>query len=443
MRLRPNVLLVVLEGARSDRFSSYGYGRTTTPFLDRASADGVRFARMISVAPTTLAAHAALFTGQFPSASGVHSEQPRLPAGLPVLAEVLAAAGYRTGAFCPSSEITPEAGFGRGFESFYTQRYQNRIADRAVSYGRRAGDRLLNRVDAGARRTNEALREWLAQDERPFFAFVHYDETRLPLHVAPVPELLDAAGAARVKTLVQDVELYLAGKSTLAPEDFRALSGLFDSAVRYVDARVAEIQETLVAQGAWDRTLFVVTADHGQCFGEQNALGNAVGLSDALLRVPLILRAPTLIPRGFVVDEIAQTVDVAPTILRTLGIEVPPQMQGRPLLDGHNATPGPQFAVAERFRPDLSAFQRRFPEVDPSERDVRTKAIRTRGEKFIWRSDERNALYDVEADPRESHNRLAENVTHADALRRQLFDWFATTSRATAAEAATAAAAQG
>ncbi len=432
MTTRPNVLLVVLEGARSDHFSSYGYARATTPFLDRTAAEGVRFARTFSVAPTTLAAHAALFTGLYPSTSGVHAERPRLPNGLPLLAELLAAQGYRTGAFCPSNEITPEAGFGRGFETFYTQRYQNRLADRAVSYGRRAGDRLLNRVDAGARRTNEALREWIGGDERPFFAFVHYDETRLPLTVTPAPEFVEAAAAARLRGLVQDAEAQTAGQLAMAPEDWAAINGLFDSALRYVDARVAEIHEMLAARGAWDRTLLVVTADHGQCFGEQNLLGNAVGLADPLLRVPLLLRAPTLVPRGFVVDEIAQTVDIAPTILRTLGIHVPPTWQGRPLLQGHDATPGPAFAVAERFRPDLAALRRRFPDVDCAARDVRMKAIRTRNEKFVWRSDERNELYDLDTDPREIDNRLAHDVARADSLRRQLFDWFAMAHRAAA-----------
>lgn len=437
---RLNVLVVVIEGARADHLSACGYHRRTTPFLEEVAAEGVRFRQMISVAPATVSAHASLLTGRYPCAHGAHAENPRLGPGQPLLPEVLRAAGYRTAAFCTSREVSPDSGFGRGFDDFFTQRYQNRLADRAVSYGRRAGDRLLRRADAGGRRTNEAVREWLAGVDGPYFAFLHYDEPRLPLNpnIAPDAAFLDPEIAAlRLRPSAQDVDAYVAGGERLTGLERRLVIAHYDSALRYVDGRLAEIAALLRERGDWDRTLLVVTSDHGQMFGEHGLFGNRVGLHDELLRVPLLLRCPGLIPQGFVVEEFAQTVDIAPTLLAALGIAVPPTMQGRELVARGRVTPGPDFAVAERFRVDLASVRRRFPDADLAPWETRTKSIRTRKEKFVWRASEANEFYDLESDPGEEHNRIATDVARADALRRTLFDWFATAA-APAARAAVA-----
>lgn len=421
-----NVLLVLIEGARSEHLSVFGAKRRTTPFLEDVAADGVRFPHMLTVAPSTVSAHASLLSGLFPSAHGTHDENPLLEPDVPLLPEMFVAAGYRTAAFCTSQAVSPEAGFGRGFETFHTQRYQNRLADRAVHYGRRASDRLLRRSDAGGRRTNDALREWLPTGQQPFFAFVHFDEPRLPLRTNLTPEPgFDVEPPARLAAAAQDVEAFLAERNPLAGDELAALRTFYDIALRYVDARIAEIAAMLQERGEWDRTLLVVTADHGQSFGEHGVLGDAAGLHDSLLRVPLLLRCPGRVPQGFVVDEIAQTVDVAPSILAAAGIPLPRPMQGRALFAEGRATPGPEFAVAERFRPDLTGMQRRFPEVDVGRWDVRMKALRSRTEKFVWRSDEDNALYDLGADPDEKQNLIATAMERGDGMRAKLFDWFA------------------
>ncbi len=154
------------------------------------------------------------------------------------------------------------------------------------------------------------------------------------------------------------------------------------------------------------------------------------GLHDALLRVPLLLRCPGYVPQGFVVDELAQTTDILPTILGLLNVsEDGGRMQGRSLLDAGRAAPGPAFSISERFRPHLAAFQRRFPDFDTRPFDVRQKAIRSKREKFIWHSDEANEYYDLVADPGETTNRIESGGERAEALRRQLFDWLATVEK--------------
>jgi len=429
MAQRPNVLVIVLDGARADHLSCYGYERETTPFLDQVARDGVRCTQMFTTAPATLAAHAALLTGVHAASHGATEEHPFLAPRLPGMAEQLATAGYRTAAFCTSPWVSPETGCGRGFDAFFTQRYHNRLATRAVSYGRRASDRLLRRSDAGARRSNHAVKRWLTASDEPFFALVHYDEARLPFRLPPPYDRLfipKGIPAARVRAANQDPLRSLVRQSRLTDDDRAMLAALYDGALRYLDNRVREIAELLQARGRWDDTLCIVTADHGTRLGEHGLLGHKFFLDDGVLRVPLLLRCPARIPAGFVVDELAQTTDVLPTVLDTVGLrEAAEALPGRALIRDGRATPGPAFTIAERFRPDLAWLQKCFPDFDPRTLDVRAKAIRTRREKFVWRSDEANELYDLVADPGETRNRIELDAARADALRRQLFDWLA------------------
>jgi len=149
MTEKVNVLLVVLDCTRADHLSCYGYGRETTPFLDQVAREGVRFSNMITTAPWTLPSHASLLTGLFPVTHGATDENRYLAARHKTLAEYLRAAGYRTAAFCTNPWVSPETGFGRGFDAFFTQRVHNRLAARAILYGRKASDKLLRRMTPG------------------------------------------------------------------------------------------------------------------------------------------------------------------------------------------------------------------------------------------------------------------------------------------------------
>lgn len=429
MAARLNVVLVVLGGARVDHLPCYGYGPETTPFVDQLAQEGVRFANMIATAPWTLPAHASLLTGVFAVTHGATDETGVLSNAHKGLPEYLKTAGYRTAAFCTNPWVSPETGCGTGFDAFYTQRYHNRIAARAVFYGRKASDTLLRRRDAGARRTNHAFKRWVAASTEPFFALVHYNEPHLPVSPPPPFERMfvpHGIPPARVRSVNQDWDAHIAGQVEAGDEERMLLSALYDGALRYADTRMREIGEFLRQRGVWDQTLFVVVGDHGENLGEHQLVGHKGLLYDTVLRVPLLLRCPPCVPQGFVVEELAQTTDVTPTVLSVLGIAADAgKLHGRALLDGGRATRGPAYTISECFRPDLRTLQRRFPQFDTRALEVRKRAIRTRREKFVWHSDEANELYDLAADPGEEANCIEREGLRADTLRRQLFDWLA------------------
>jgi arylsulfatase A-like enzyme len=383
-----NLLLIVLEGARADHMGCYGYGRETTPFLDTLARQGLRCSAAFTPAPAPLPAVASLLTGLFAHAHGATEESGALPPGAPLLPELLRGAGYRTAAFCPAPAVSPETGLGRGFERFYTGHGQGRITGPAADYARRASDRVLGRRDAGARRTTRALREWVDGIDEPFAALVLYRE---PASDVPPPAPYDRM---------------------FADGDADAAVAWHDGALRYVDLRLRELADALQAAGRWDRTLVVVTATHGRALDgspEPN-------FSPAGLRIPLLLRAPGCVPRGFVVEETAQLTDVAPTVLALANVAAPDApMQGRALLRDGAATPGPTFAFAEAFRREPA--------------DLRRKAIRGGRGQFVWRSDEANAFYDIGRDGEVGPDRLASELARADRLRRALFEWLASSER--------------
>jgi arylsulfatase len=416
-----NVLLVVLEGARADHLSEAGYERDTTPFVDQVAREGVRFTHAFTSAPSSVAAHASMLTGLFPSLHGVTEETPLLGPAPRVLPEVLKAAGYRTAAFCPDPALGPEAGFGRGFDRFFTQRVGGRITGRAADYARRASDRVLVRGDAGARRTTHALLEWLADGTQPFFAFVHYREAARPIRPAApydrtfMPASLSAAQARNAN------EPAPGRGRAVSTDESAALAALHDGALRYVDQRVRQVADALDATGRWDQTLLILTASYGEDLGELGSIDGPPSLGDTTLHVPLIMRCPRRIPAGFVVKEFAQPTDLLPTIAALSGCTIDAPVQGRALLTDSGATAGPDAVMAELFRSAQAA---------PA---VRRKVIRTRREKFVWQSDEANALYDLGRDPGEQRNLADTEPDRADRLRRRLFDWLADGQRWAAA----------
>ncbi len=404
-----NVLLVVLEGARPDHFSGAGYHLETTPFLDQVAREGVRFPLAFTTAPSSVAAHASMLTGLFPSLHGATEETGVLGPTARVLPEMLKRGGYRTAAFGPDAAISPALGFGRGFDRWYTVRGDERLTGRAAAYARRASDRVLGRADAGARRTTQAFLDWAGADREPFFALVRYSETRPSLRPpAPYDRAFATSGTGSGPQSER-------ARTQGAPDEVRAAISLHDGALQYLDMRLKQIADALAASGQWDQTLFIATSPYAATIGEAGPADGAAALRDAVLRVPLLVRCPGRIPTGFVVEEFAQPVDLLPTIGLLSGCGSDGPVQGRPLFTATGATGGPRAAIAEAFRSAAGG--------------VRRKAIRTRREKFIWQSDEDNALYDVTRDPDERVNLAATEPDRADRLRRELFDRLADAER--------------
>jgi arylsulfatase A-like enzyme/Tfp pilus assembly protein PilF len=365
-----NVLLVTLDTTRADHLGCYGHAAARTRHLDRLAAEGTRFETAVATAPITLPSHSSILTGLYPFEHGVRNNgnfylAPRFE----TLATRLQARGYRTGAFVSSFILDRRYGLDRGFD-VYDDRMEGEYTQVVALQAERRGDRTALALD-------RFLDERAKEKGTPFFAWLHLYDPHEPYR---------------------------------PPRPFRDLfaNDLYDGEIAFTDAIVASVLDRLQQDGLLDRTLVVVTGDHGESLGEHGETTHSMFLYEGAIRVPLVFWRPGLVPAGRVVADPVRLVDVAPTILDLLGLPPLPAPHARslvPLLDGRRPGP-PPAAYSETLLPK---FYMNWAPLR-SLRDGRYKLIDA----------PRPELYDLEADPGESRNLYAERPQTAHALKQGL-----------------------
>lgn len=315
----PNILFIVLDTVRRSNLHLYGYGRPTTPELDRRAAESVVFDHAITPAPWTLPSHASLFTGRQPGTLGADWLIPFGP-GPRTLAEALSARGYVTGGFVANLLYTSrQSGLNRGFAHYddypmslqlvvyhaslgrtwmfrsLTQAGSLRdVAKAVLAFDLRPGPVPAN-VERPANSVADAFLAWRRNvGPRPYFAFLNF---------------FDAHGPYRAP------EEYLA-KFRHTP---RQIIDRYDSSIAWLDHEVGRTLDSLQASGELDRTVVVIVADHGDQFGEHQLKGHANSLYLPLLEVPLLIRYPAAATPGTRVGATVTLVDVAATVLDLAG----------------------------------------------------------------------------------------------------------------------------
>jgi arylsulfatase A-like enzyme len=328
-----DILLVVLDTARADHFSSYGYPRPTTPNLDRLAEEGVRFENGWAQSPWTLPAMATILTGRPPHAHGAgRTENGILPVRPEVatLAELMAAAGYRTSAFINVIWCGPRlSGLDRGFEL-----YDFHTSDET------------NRGHRDASRTTDAALAWLDTiDDDPSFMVIHYFDPHLTYDPpAPYDTIFEEQPSAGLPAgFGSAVEIFKIrdGSLQLDPIQRRSLMARYDGELRYTDEQFARLRQGLERRGRWDDALVVVVADHGEEFWDHGGFEHGHSHFRELLRVPLIVKKPGG-TEGEVAGERVTQLDIAPTVLGFAGAEPPSGLPGKVLGSGGSA-----YAVAE------------------------------------------------------------------------------------------------
>jgi len=360
-----NVIVVSLDTLRAASVGSYGYERDTTPQLDRrVAAAGARAQHAIAPRPFTPPSHMTMLTGLEPCIHGIRDRHDALSPDRPLLAELLRAEGYRTGAFTENAYVVANAGFARGFD-----RYAERRDEESASPG-------------FAPETFAAARTWLEDDDpRPFLLFVHTYEVHDPY--SPPPEY----------------HHYFAGDGLVdgVPRAHRRDRDMYDREIRRTDDVMGEFLDALEARGLLENTILVVTSDHGEEFREHFWTGHGASLNERAIQVPMLFLAPGLIAPGTVVEPPVALSDLVPTLLDLLEVEHAAPFMGRsfaslltgegepyaerPLLGGANGIEGVRARGFKYIRP--LGF-------DPEKEARRKKPT--------------ELLFDLEADPNERAN---------------------------------------
>ena len=276
---RVNVLLVTIDTLRWDHLGCYGDRSAATPVLDALAGRGVRFATAIAQVPLTAPSHASILTGLTPLRHGVRDNGGyTLPAEVRTLARRLTDAGYRSAAFVSGFPLDHRFGFASGFDV-----YDDRLARTAgrAPYTERSADATTDRVMGWLDQMRPSGGEARSTPSQPWFAWVHYFDPHAPY--APPP-----------------------------PFATRFADRLYDGEVAFVDAQIGRLLGRLERSGDLARTLIVVTADHGESFGEHGEETHGVFVYDATLRVPFIVAGPG-IHGGRSSAVVARSIDVVPT----------------------------------------------------------------------------------------------------------------------------------
>ncbi len=305
---RLNVLLITLDTTRADHLGSYGYESIETPNIDRLAAEGVLYDRCYTPVPVTLPAHLSILSGTYPAYHGVHENAGFYVAEeIETLAEILSDQGYSTAAFVGAYPLDSQTGLDQGFD-LYDDHYES-----SLERGRHPLLRGLFDERPAAEVVKAAL-GWLDTPRRePFFVWTHFFDPHQP-------------------------------QQPPSPYRERYADAPYDGEIAAVDEAVGQLVERLAKRSLLERTLVVLTADHGEGLGDHGELTHALLLYSSTVRVPLIVRDPRRKTANSRVSTTVSLVDILPTVLDKLGLSVPAQVQGS-VLPESDAQPTPRRVI--------------------------------------------------------------------------------------------------
>ncbi|MFB6139868.1 MAG: sulfatase [Halosimplex sp.] len=435
----PNVVWVTIESTRADHTSVDGYERDTTPNLRRIadSADGRSFDACFAHGVWTLPSSASILTGTVPTRHDAGMESEAIPERMRTVPELFRELGYRTAGLSTNFHASGATDLDRGFDRFG---WLSRDTLFDV-----VGARTLAKYLAGIRRhsagfttdtskhstgylVTDVLKRWLRDlsDDQPFFLYAHYGDPHHEYY-PPLPyhdRFLDDIPVDRAREIVADhhdrINELIATGCELDEEAWTALKAMYDAEIAYTDELIGELFDRV--RERWPDTVFVITADHGELFGEQGMLAHKVVTDDAVSRVPLVVHGlPALTEHS---GELVQHVDVVRTLLADLGHRST-QLQGYDLREETRP-----FAVtqrgAKRYRKNVDAFTEIEPAFDADRyHDGQLHALRTESFKYLS-SDDGDALV---RPPDEETDVSGKYPDVAERLRERLETWLETTGR--------------
>jgi choline-sulfatase len=372
---QPPVILISIDTLRADHVSAYGYRRIHTPNIDAFAAGGTRFANADAQVPLTMPSHTSFLTSTYPFENRVEENAERLAPGAVTLASVLRGHGYRTAAFVSSVFLEKQMGLDQGFDMYDSPFDYTALSPLSGSmfFGAVTRNPNAGRERRVAALTVRAAVEWLkANRNQPVFLFLHLYDLHKPYGLLP---------------------------------GFKPSPGVtgYDAQLEYVDHVLGSFLKILVDTGWWDRSLVVLLSDHGESLGDHGEASHGYFIYESTLAVPLMFHWPQgAAAHPARVDRPVGLIDVAPSILAALNIQVPPSFEGHNLLDSNVERPvyGESLHSHDSFgwAPLRSLRLGRF--------------------KYIQAP--RAELYDLQTDPHESRNLLGTQPERARELRNQL-----------------------
>jgi len=367
-----NVVLITIDTLRADHVGCYGYKQIKTPNIDGLAADGARFESAFAVVPVTLPSHSSMLTGTYPMLSGMHDfSGNKLSPLQPTLASVLKQAGYQTGAVIGAAVLDSRFGLNQGFDFYYDHFDFSRLDEANLDEMERPGNVVA-----------DVALDWLTKNsQKKFFLWMHLYDPHFPYHP---PEPYSRVYAAQP----------------------------YDGEIAFADEQVGRLLRFLKEKGIYGKTVIVLCGDHGESLGEHGEKTHGFFIYNATMHVPLIIRLPdTRLPENAAARAVADPVslvDLMPTILGAVGLEIPSQVQGRSLL--------PELRVDQTARDRVLYGETFMPRIHFNWSELRG----SENTKYHFIDAPRPELYDLSKDPGEVHNLFTEKKAVAEEMRAKL-----------------------
>jgi arylsulfatase A-like enzyme len=418
------VILIQADTLRRDHLDAYGYSRETAPSIKKLASEGTLFKNYTTQATWTKVSTPTLMTSLYPSSHTVTDFFDHLPATANTLAESFRGAGYATVSFSSVLFTGQFTNLHKGFEELHeSESVANPLSSKT------------------SREFVDRLSSWLeTHRDGPFFAFLHVFDPHDPYEPsAPYNALwADAAQkeeherqAKEVKKFIKDPTMRQFGmpardeleKAGFDPDAYVGYDqDWYDGSIRAMDVEIARLVERLRALGLDNDTLLVFLSDHGEEFLDHGRMFHGQSVYGELTQTPLIMRWPAAMPKGRLVDDVVQTIDVFPTLMELNGIAPPAGIQGQslvPLLTGQGQW---------KKRPAVSEKQKTSPASGLPLFDTESFAIVDGDWKLIHNTarhdgDPEFELYDFIKDPLNKTNVAAQHQDVVARLSKQLEGW--------------------
>ena len=425
-----NVLLIVWDTVRAGNLSLHGYGRRTSPNLERLAGRGVRFDQAFATAPWTLPSHGSLFTGRWPHELTADWLSPLDGTHL-TLAECLATHGYDTAGFVANLDYcSRETGLNRGFahyEDYPIVPWD--VFTRYIGIGSRLDlltpasviNRLLKKYrgdtydviprskehakdGATVNRSFLAWLSWQSARNRPFFAFLNYNDAHSPYEV---PDRSIPGFGLRPISYVDRLTLKswdTLDKTRMPIAHVQMAIDVYDDSIYYLDQRLGALLGELESRGVLDNTLVIVVSDHGEHLGDHRLFFHGCSLYRQVVSVPLLIVDPKRLPAGRVVALPVSLRDIPATVVDLLGLAGTAPFPGRSLArhwvgnEPAEASAGEPLLM-ETGKPRGLTNQGREPVAKGP-----MKALVADGMHYIRRGDGLEELYVLKSDPQELRN---------------------------------------
>ncbi len=363
----PNVVVITIDTLRADHLGCYGYKQIRTPNIDALAAGSARFERAYTAVPVTLPSHTVMFTGTYPMLSGMHDfAANKLNPSQATLASVLKEHGYATAAVIGSAVLDSRFGLNHGFDFYYDHFDFNRLQESNLEEMERPGNVVA-----------DLTLDWLSKNYRKkFFLWMHLYDPHYPYR-PPEPY------ASEYKDRPYDGE------------------------IAFADAQVGRLIRFLKSKGLYTNTLIVLSGDHGESLGEHGEKTHGFFIYNSTLHVPFIVHLPGA-ASSEVVPDLVSLADLMPTVLESLKISIPSQVQGRSLLPlmKKKESEDARSLYAETFLPRLHFNWSEL------------RGVETENYHFI--DAPKPELYDLSKDPGETKNLYAEKKAVAEEMQSRL-----------------------